>query len=282
MKVLIDVFLQARRVLLSMNSVYITVAGGMDFRAMLMKKKKPAKKVVEKVEWIEEPVDRCIKEGTCDEVHFTAKVSVKGKKAKWYLRNQECYKGPKFSFVNDEDTFTLIIKNPQLNDSGRYTCVIRECNDLTCKGSLEVEGADPSYGFKGKLKDKKGKTKRRLKLKCKVDNPEAIVQWFHNGKKVSPADPRFNIITDDEGNKELVIRECEMSDNGEWSCKIMEFGKEGEDEVKCNVEINEFQHNFTGDLKGKKDVAGMISCKTATGDVREAPLEVAYHNQFKK
>lgn len=317
-------------------SVYITVAGGMDFRAMLMKKKKPAKKVVEKVEWIEEPVDRCVKEGTCDEVHFTAKVSVKGKKAKWYLRNQECYKGPKFSFENDEDTFTLIIKNPQLNDSGRYTCVIRECNDLTCKGSLDVEGADPSYGFKGKLKDKKGKTKRRLKLKCKVDNPDAIIQWFHNGKKVSPADPRFNLISDEEGNKELVIRECEMSDNGEWSCKIMEFGKEGEDEVKCQVAVNEFEHSFTSDLTGKsvvedetavfeigveeddapvkwykdgveivpdgkriqivvegkkrkliiknckKEDAGMISVKTSTGDERSAPLDVAYHNGFKK
>merc|ERR1711970_347472 len=53
-------------------SLYVTVAGGMDFRAMLMRKKKPAKKVVEKVEWIEEPVDRQVKQGTVDEVRFTA------------------------------------------------------------------------------------------------------------------------------------------------------------------------------------------------------------------
>jgi hypothetical protein len=52
---------------------------------------------------------------------------------------QECYKGPKFSFVNDDDTFTLIIKNPETADTGRYNCVVRECNDLTCKGYLEVE-----------------------------------------------------------------------------------------------------------------------------------------------
>ena len=42
----------------------------------------------EKVEWIEEPVDRQIKQGTVDEVRFTAKLSAKGKKAKWYMRNQ--------------------------------------------------------------------------------------------------------------------------------------------------------------------------------------------------
>ena len=41
----------------------------------------------EKVEWIEEPVDRQIKQGTVDEVRFTAKLSAKGKKAKWYMRN---------------------------------------------------------------------------------------------------------------------------------------------------------------------------------------------------
>ena len=31
---------------------------------------------------------RTIKMGTCDEVHFTCKLSVKGKKAKWYIKNQ--------------------------------------------------------------------------------------------------------------------------------------------------------------------------------------------------
>ena len=42
----------------------------------------------EKFEWIEEPVDKKIKQGSLDEVTFSAKLSHKGKKAKWYLRNQ--------------------------------------------------------------------------------------------------------------------------------------------------------------------------------------------------
>ena len=42
------------------------------------------------MEWIEEPVDRQVKMGTVDEVRFTAKLSAKGKKAKWYMRNQVC------------------------------------------------------------------------------------------------------------------------------------------------------------------------------------------------
>ena len=39
----------------------------------------------------------------------------------------------------DDDLFTLTIKNPEVADSGRYTCVVRECNDLTTKAYLEVE-----------------------------------------------------------------------------------------------------------------------------------------------
>merc|ERR1712088_346358 len=314
------------------------VAGGMAFRAMLMRKKKPAKKVVEKEEWIEEPVDRTIKMGTCDEVHFTCKLSVKGKKAKWYIKNQECYKGPKYSMDTDEEngTYTLTIKNPKMEDGGRYTCIVRECNDLSCKGYLEVEPADPEYGIAKGLKDLKGKTKRKVNFKCKVDNPEARVKWYHNGKEVKPSDTRM-LIKNEGGNCSLEIREAEMSDAGEWTCKIDgEFAKEGKDSTSCKLEMEEFQHAFTSQLQGKnvvegetavfeigveeddapvrwykdgveiipdgkriqivgegkkrkliiknckKDDAGMISCKTATGDVREAPLEVAYHNQFKK
>merc|ERR1711962_1531751 len=328
-------------------NVYITVAGGMDFRAMLMRKKKPAKKVVEKVEWLEEPVDQTVKQGTVSEVTFTAKLSVKGKKAKWYIRNQEtqkskvayehgleCYKGPKFSFVNDEDTFTLIIKNPEVSDIGRYTCVVRECNDLTCKGYLEVDPADPEFGFCGKLKDKKGKTKRKLQLKCKVDDPTAKVKWFKDGKEIKASDPRF-LQKCEDGVCTLDIRSAELSDSGEYKCVIQDFGKEGDNETKCRVQIDEFTHNFTGKLKGKKVVeeetavfdigveeddaevkwfkdgveivpdgkriqivaegkkrkliiknckledAGMITAKTNADEV-SAPLEVNYHNGFKK
>merc|ERR1711963_94263 len=237
-------------------SLYVTVAGGMDFRAMLMRKKKPAKKVVEKVEWIEEPVDRQIKQGTVDEVRFTAKLSAKGKKAKWYMRNQECYKGAKFAFENDEEacTFTLVIKKPETNDTGRYTCTVRECNDLTTKAYLEVEPPDPEYGFAKKLElKKKGKTKRKVEMKCKVDSPEAKVKWFKDGKPISPSDPRF-LIKNNDGVCTLEIRSAEMADAGEYKCVIQDFGKEGANETTCKVEIEEFQHAFTSKLKGKKVV----------------------------
>ena len=41
------------------------------------------------------------------------------------------------------------------------------------------------------LKDQKGKTKRKVNLKCKIDNPDAKVKWYHNGVEVKPSDPRW-------------------------------------------------------------------------------------------
>ena len=66
----------------------MTVEGGMDFRAMLMKRKRKEKKVVvKKIEFIEKPVDFSCQQGKCDLVTFTAKLNEKDKKGKWYIRN---------------------------------------------------------------------------------------------------------------------------------------------------------------------------------------------------
>jgi hypothetical protein len=54
--------------------------------------------------------------------------------------------------------------------------------------------ADPEFGFCGKLKDKKGKTKRKLELKCKVDDPNAKVKWFKDGKEIKQSDPRYVVL----------------------------------------------------------------------------------------
>merc|ERR1719381_361772 len=139
----------------------------------------------------------------------------------------------------------------------------------------------------------------------------------------------------EDGVCTLDIRSAELADSGEYKCVIQDFGKEGSNETKCNVVIEELQHKFTGKLKGKKvvedetavfelgveeddaevkwykdgveivpdgkritivsegkkrkliikncklDDAGMISAKTNAEEV-SAPLEVNYHNGFKK
>ena len=53
-----------------------------------MKRKRPQKKVVvKKVEWLESPTDQECQEGKCDKITFTARLSEKEKRGKWYLMN---------------------------------------------------------------------------------------------------------------------------------------------------------------------------------------------------
>lgn len=114
--------------------------------------------------------------------------------------------------------------------------------------------ADPEYGFAKKLElKKKGKTKRKVEMKCKVDSPEAKVKWFKDGKEIKPSDPRF-LIKNDGGFCTLEIRSAEMGDAGQYKCVIQDFGKEGANETTCDLEMGEFQHAFTSDLQGKNVV----------------------------
>ena len=69
--------------------LFVTVEGGMDFRAMLQKKKVKQKKVVvQKMEWIEPLVDLECQQGKDKQVVMTAKLCVSGMKGKWYQRNE--------------------------------------------------------------------------------------------------------------------------------------------------------------------------------------------------
>ena len=69
--------------------LFVTVEGGMDFRAMLQKKKVKQKKiVVQKMEWIEPLFDIECQQGKDKQVVMTAKLCVSGMKGKWYQRNE--------------------------------------------------------------------------------------------------------------------------------------------------------------------------------------------------
>merc|ERR1712226_1215394 len=95
--------------------------------------------------------------------------------------------------------------------------------------------------------------KKQVKLKCKVDNPDARVKWYKDGVPVSRSDPNI-LIESDEGVQTLTLREARLEDSGKYVCKIEEFGKEGDSETTCDVTIGEFPHKFTNKLEGKNVV----------------------------
>jgi len=255
---------------------YVTVEGGMDFRAMLMKRKVKQKKiVVKKIEWLESPIDVECQQGKCEEIVIKARLSEKEKKGKWYLRNAatfkdikagefglELYKGDmkghedKYEWSYKEDTYTLVIKNPTVEEDGFYQVVVRELDNMKCGAMVTVKAADPEYYFKKMLKEKeKGLTARSLKLICHLNTPGAKTRWLKNGSPIQlPSDGRIERV--DKGDKlSLVFKVCELDDAGTYSVEIMEFVKNGEvDQTNCWLDVEEYPHTFTSQLKGQSVV----------------------------
>ena len=115
-----------------------------------------------------------------------------------------------------------------------------------------VTAPDPEYGFDKKMEIKKhGVTKKKVKMRCKIDNPEARVKWYKDGVEIKPSDAHFLMEQKEDGEVSLTIRECELEDAGRYTCKIEEFGKPGEDECTCDLTVGEFPHKFTNGLTGK-------------------------------
>ena len=121
---------------------------------------------------------------------------------------------------------------------------------------LLLPAPDPEYGFEKKLELKKhGQTKKKVVMRCKVDNPEAKVKWYKDGKEIKPSDTRF-LMTNDGGDCKLTLKQCELEDAGRYTCKIEEFGKEGDSECTCDLTVGEFPHKFSSQLEGKDCVEG--------------------------
>jgi len=285
---------------------YVTVEGGMDFRAMLMKRKVKQKKiVVKKIEWLEEPVDQECQQDKCELVTISCKLSEKNKKGKWYLRNAatfkdiragenglELFKGEMKGHENkydwtfkDEDTYTLTIKNPTVDEEGTYNLIVRELDNMKTGCYLTVKAADPEFFFKKMLKEKeKGLTARPLKLICHMNTIApypAKTRWLKNGTAFNfPADGRISRV--DKAEKlALVFKTCELDDAGTWSCEIMEFVKNGEqDQTNCWLDVEEYPHTFTSKLKGQ-NVVEHDRCEFEIG-VEADDADVSWYRDGKK
>lgn len=54
-----------------------------------------------------------------------------------YLITQELFAGSKYKFKNEKDSYQLIIVNPKVEDTGKYSI---EIGGISCTAFLTVEG----------------------------------------------------------------------------------------------------------------------------------------------
>ncbi|KAG7296952.1 hypothetical protein JYU34_019859, partial [Plutella xylostella] len=268
--------------------LYVSDSSGMDFRAMLKKRKyakwgekkeeidttlkeveKPVpalKKVERKQESFLKPlVDQFAKEGKDKKVVFEANFSKPNAKPKWFFRKDELFPGSKYKMQNEQDSYKLIIYNPKVEDTGKITI---EIGGVTCTAFLQVEEPDPSYTFTKHLKKvTSGYTKHETLLECAVSNSLAIVSWWKGDEKLEDGED-FQITKELSGACKLLIKNSKLEDSGKYRCQIEKQPEKSETEVK----IIEYPYKFTKVLKSqqateKDNITLLCELDDAGGDV---------------
>lgn len=114
--------------------------------------------------------------------------------------------------------------------------------------------AEPLYKFNKPLKNIKVTEKEDATLECEVDDSNAEVRWFKNGKQLKSNDRVEFVI---EGKKRrLVVKKSEISDEDEYECKT------NSDNTKADLLVEPFNKI----IKGLKDLH-LLTKETATFEV---------------
>ncbi|XP_065220483.1 twitchin isoform X27 [Planococcus citri] len=270
--------------------LYVSDSSGMDFRAMLRRRKyaswgkdpndpnwgelketeKPMpalKKVERKQESFLKPlVDQYAKEGKDKKVVFEAVFSKPNCKPKWFFRKDECFQGSKYKFKVDNDLYQMMIVGPKVEDTGKYTI---EIAGIQSTAFLNVDEPAPSYYFIKPLPNVvEGFTRHETIFECTVSNSLAIVGWYKGTTKLADGD-KYSISKDMNGVCRLAIKNCEMEDNGEYSCKL----EKQTEKTTTTTKIVEYPYKFVKVLKHQtlieKDTLTLLcELDDAAGDVK--------------
>jgi hemicentin len=126
---------------------------------------------------------------------------------KWYKDGEEIIKTveEEYEMVEEEETYTLLMKRPQPKDSGEYQAVIT--NDV---GQIKSKKIKVQIQKAPQLKKKPEpivnvKEGEQARFECEFDgNPSPKITWLRDGKPLTPKDG-FEIKTDSTIGKSILI-----------------------------------------------------------------------------
>ncbi|KAL3116259.1 hypothetical protein niasHT_004430 [Heterodera trifolii] len=166
-------------------------------------------------------------------------------KVRWYKDRKKLFSdGLKYTILLDKQSVTLIINNPDPDDSGKYTC---KANGMPTNSFVTVEGPSIKYVFLTPLPNTMDiyRTKPGV-LTCKLNSPRAPLVWQRDGKPIDVDDPRYQIENDAVGRFTLTIRVVEQIDQGMWTATVNK-----DVNSKCQVSVVEEPRDFVETLKSQ-------------------------------
>uniref|UniRef100_A0A0N5A493 non-specific serine/threonine protein kinase n=1 Tax=Parastrongyloides trichosuri TaxID=131310 RepID=A0A0N5A493_PARTI len=279
----------------SPSKLLVTADSGLDFRSMLKSrdsvqigsanKEKPEEmapdarrmslfpgKKVEK--W-----DKPLEDTTCQQqvnkmVELKCVYSRPNAKIRWYKDKKEIFSGGlKYRINIEKNETTLVINNPEVEDTGNYICeangIKTNCQLTVLEPPLKCQFIIPLPNTQEVFRTKKAE------LSCKVNTSKAPLVWLRNGKEVSADDPRFIIEKDAVGRFTLTIKEVIESDHCEWIAKVS-----NEVKSKVMVYVEEPRQTFVVPLKSQKVTEKEDA--TMECDVNDRDAEVEWFHDGEK
>lgn len=118
----------------------------------------------------------------------------------------------------ERDTFGkhfLKIKHCREEDSDDYSCRIVNTEEVT---KTKVTCTDRQFIFVKPLMSQKCVENETIILECEVDDREAEVKWFKDGKEISSVPKKMEIVA--EGRKrKVIIKKGKVTDEAQYTCK---------------------------------------------------------------
>ncbi|XP_074600440.1 uncharacterized protein LOC141854581 isoform X3 [Brevipalpus obovatus] len=178
----------------------------------------------------------------------------------WYKDGEKVVTDERHKFMyEDEESYTLVIKNVKISDAARYRIVASsDLGEVETSGNLTVTTAPK---IKRQLRDQCVMTDGPLRLDVGVEgNPPPEAQWFKDGKEVRE-DDRIKIVAEDDV-RSLIIESAKLEDSGNYSCVVSNSC--GQQTTQTVVKVNA-SPKFVTKLKDKS---------VATGDTVEFKAKV--------
>ncbi|XP_062979003.1 obscurin [Elgaria multicarinata webbii] len=177
----------------------------------------------------------------------------------WKKEEKKLAESDKYQIRQEGTVTELVIRDLDIQDTGRYTCT---CGDQNTTAVLTVNALKPE--FKQRLKNEKAEEGGTARFRCEVTVVKAPVEWKKDGVALHSG-PKYE-IRQEGASHELLVRNLEPKDSGEYSCIT------GDQTTSATLAVKELDVTILRGLKNaevfeEEDVT--FECKVSHDNARD-------------